>query len=69
MDTSQREAMLMQMVENLERQLVALYREKQNLHQSIGVSDDASIIQMVRSLEKQVNLLYRERDDNHVDND
>ena len=69
MDKSQREEVLLQTIENLERQLVALYREKQNLHQSIGVSDDVSIIQMVRSLEKQVNLLYRERDDNHINND
>ena len=62
MEDSQHVAALMRTIESLEAQLNALYREKQNLHQSIGVSDDASIIQMVRSLEKQVNLLYQERD-------
>ena len=69
MEQSQREAVLIQTIENLEQQLQSLYREKQNLHQSIGVSDDVSIIRMVRSLEQQVNLLYRSRDDNHSVND
>ena len=42
MEESQQVAALMRAIESLEAQLSALYQEKQNLHQSIGVSDDAS---------------------------
>ncbi len=50
------------MVQSLEDQLNHLYREKENLHRVLGVSDDASIIRMVKSLEAQLIDLYGRRD-------
>ena len=53
---------LERMVESLEGQLNSLYREKENLHRALGVSDDVSIIRMVQSLEAQLIGIYADRD-------
>ena len=50
-----------QTIANLVRQLASLYREKEQLHRALGVSDGPSIIHMVRSLEQQLCTLYEDK--------
>ncbi len=47
----------------MEAQLIALYAEREQLHEELGVSDAADIIAMVRSLEVQLNDLYQEKEE------
>jgi len=47
---------------DMERQLDALYAEKELLFQELGTADAERIVAMVRSLERQLNELYAERE-------
>ncbi|MCU0427065.1 MAG: hypothetical protein MUF71_15715 [Candidatus Kapabacteria bacterium] len=46
------------LIEGFDEQLQDLYREKELLETSLGISDAEDIIAMVRSLEEQLSALY-----------
>ena len=50
-----------QTIEELNAQLNSLYKEKEELHDALGVSDARDVILMVRNLEAQLCALYEER--------
>ena len=47
----------------MEAQLVALYAEREQLENELGVSDAGELIAMVRSLEAQLDDLYKEKEE------
>ena len=47
----------------MEAQLIALYADREQLENELGVSDAGELIAMVRSLEAQLNDLYQDKDD------
>lgn len=47
----------------MEAQLIALYADREQLENELGVSDAGELIAMVRSLEAQLADLYKDKED------
>jgi hypothetical protein len=47
-------------ISGFDEQLTAMYAEKEQLENALGISSADDIIQMVKSLEEQLNALYAE---------